>query len=281
MRRILLPNCWLCCLTLIAFITPSVPASSFELEIETNQNKLSVKADQVPLQMLLQRVSDFGIKVNIDPAINPLITASLDNHDLEEGLKSILRPLNHIFVWKHSKGADQLSEIQVFKPGQRDRMIQLDETPDMAAEQVPKEEIATDGDRETKVIIKGNRVYVPVILGYKGRKLETTLIFDTGAGDIVIHEDVAGMLGVDDVTRAKGRGVGGVEIDALVGRLDSVKVGPYEKQNLRTAIVTYNGPEDDQYNGLLGMNFLRGLRYDIDFDKQVIRWPEEINGQSE
>jgi hypothetical protein len=29
---------------------------------------------------------------------------------------------------------------------------------------------------------------------------------------------------------------------------------------------------DSSYNGLLGMNFLKGLSYTIDFERQVIVW---------
>ncbi|MBT8342525.1 MAG: hypothetical protein KJP07_21175, partial [Desulfatitalea sp.] len=44
---------------------------AFELEIQNG--RLNVQADRIPLHDLLQRVSDFGIKVRIDPAINPPI----------------------------------------------------------------------------------------------------------------------------------------------------------------------------------------------------------------
>lgn len=269
----------ICYVVLIAFILVVSPcALAFELTVE--EERLWVSAERVPLRDLLYRLSDFGIAIRIDPAINPYVTASFKNKDLEEGLKSILRPMNSVFIWQSAPTVDdrqatpsyRLAAIQIFKPGEKDRMVDLDRDKDAATEQIP--EVAEEGERgsETRVVIKGSRIFVPVVLDSGGRKVETTLLFDTGASTIVLHQNVADNLGIDDYVQAKGHGVGGVEIDAKVSRLSSVRVGPYEKKDLRVAIVEYTGPPDVQYNGLLGMNFLWGLKYEIDFDEQVIRW---------
>ena len=276
------PRSFVYFLVLIAAATGAVcPSQAFELTVE--QNRLWVKADRVPLRELLYRLSDYGIAIHIDPAINPATTASFENKDLEEGLKSILRPLNSVFIWQPLKAVTgqpnspryRLVEIQIFKPGEKDRMVDLDRDADEAAVQIPETAPEGNQDTETKVIINGSRVFVPVVLGNGDKKVETTLLFDTGASTIVLHQDVADNLGIDDYVEAKGHGVGGVEIAAKVARLTLVKVGPYEKRNLRVAIVEYTGPADIQYNGLLGMNFLWGLKYEIDFDNQVIRWGGE------
>jgi predicted aspartyl protease len=55
-------------------------------------------------------------------------------------------------------------------------------------------------------------------------------------------------------------------------RLTTVEVGPHTKRDLRADIVAYRGTADADYNGLLGMNFIRGLKYTIDFEHQTIRW---------
>jgi predicted aspartyl protease len=257
----------------VGFAAVSGQASAWRLDID--EGKISVLADRVPLQALLQRMSFYGIVVRIDPTLNPAISATFANKDLEEGLKSLIRPLSSVFIWKadpHNAGTYRLSEIQIFKPGEKDRMVHLEREPDAAGGQAPLESSSETAPFETRVVIKADRVFVPVVLSYNDKKIETSLVFDTGANSIVIHQNVADALGIADHVKAKGYGVGGIQVDARVAKLQAVQVGPYEKHDLRAAIVDYSGPPDSQYNGLLGMNFLRGLTYEIDFEAQVIRW---------
>lgn len=267
---------WALLVSVVLFKPPG--AQAFELTVDGE--RIWISAERVPLREILYRLSDYGVAVRIDPAINPMVTAAFENKDLEAGLKSILRPLNSVFIWRRDSATDEkrgvpryrLAAIQIFKPGEKDRMIDLDQDTDKAAEQIPEVAYEDENGNETSVVIKGSRIFVPVVLDQNGRKVETTLLFDTGAGTIVLHQNVAEGLGIDEYIQAKGHGVGGVEIDAKVSRLDSVLVGPYEKKDLRVAIVEYTGPPDIHYNGLLGMNFLWGLTYEIDYDRQVIRW---------
>jgi predicted aspartyl protease len=125
----------------------------------------------------------------------------------------------------------------------------------------------------TRVNVRGNSVIVPAKLAYGYNLIEASLIHDTGAELTLLHKDVADQLEIDQSETEPIRltVVGGKSIYGRVARLDYLEVGPVVKKDLHVAIIPYRGPHVE-FDGLLGMDFLKGLTYSINFEKRVMSW---------
>lgn len=128
------------------------------------------------------------------------------------------------------------------------------------------------GDETTKVIIRGNSVLVPVTLVYDNNEVDVRLLLDTGASGTAIHSEIADKLSINlnEAKKTKVRVVGGGVIQARLIRINSLTVGPHTNRDWNIFIVPHMGSA--HYDGLLGMDVLRELKYKIDFKKQVIIW---------
>lgn len=125
---------------------------------------------------------------------------------------------------------------------------------------------------ETQVnLLDGNHVLIPVTLGYGRNELKITMLLDTGASITVLHQDVAEKLNLKSISKAKLMIAGGQVLNSDIVKLDYAKVGPIKKQKFEASVIQHTGPPTP-YEGLLGMNFLKGLDYRIDYERELILW---------
>jgi predicted aspartyl protease len=139
------------------------------------------------------------------------------------------------------------------------------------AERQRQAELAQKRNRETPVIIKGNRVFVPTMIGNNGVEVETLLLLDTGASQTVIHREIASQLNIIALKKGLSQVAGGQQIYTEMGKVDYIKIGPHKLKGANILIINHEGAAVT-HNGLLGMNILRKFNYNIDFENQVIVW---------
>jgi predicted aspartyl protease len=133
--------------------------------------------------------------------------------------------------------------------------------------------VSETGDDTTKITVMGGSVFVPVTLVYKSNEMDVQLLLDTGSSRTVVSTEIADRLEINPTEGRKVRVqvVGGAVIEARQVRLTSITVGPHTKKETDILILEHRGPPV-KYDGLLGMDLLRGLKYNIDFEKQIITW---------
>lgn len=125
----------------------------------------------------------------------------------------------------------------------------------------------------TRVLIRADQVVVPAIVGYRGRETRILLLLDTGAQAMVLDHVAANRLHITNAPQVAVEVVGGNQIPAGLVTLDFVRVGPHVKRNVEALIVSHDG-RPTAYNGLLGMSFLRGIPYRLDYERGCIVWGE-------
>ena len=123
---------------------------------------------------------------------------------------------------------------------------------------------------ETTIILRGRQVIVPVDLNWRGRKRTLNLLLDTGASMTVLHQSSVTSLNTvsRDSSYAQVAGGGLIKTERVV--FDRLSVGPYDFENQSTAVIENSGSAG--FDGLLGMDVLGRVRYEIDYGQRKIIW---------
>lgn len=123
---------------------------------------------------------------------------------------------------------------------------------------------------ETSFTLLKNRILLPVeIVGSRGRAT-VNLVMDTGAQRTFLWRHALPSIGLRRVGRVRASGITGSKYASTV-RAKSIKVGPYSLAGAEIALMS-TGRHQQNYDGLLGMDFLMTVRYEIDYKRQVIIW---------
>ena len=124
--------------------------------------------------------------------------------------------------------------------------------------------------KETQITIHKNRILLPVeIVGTRSRAI-VHLIMDTGAQRTFLWRTALPAIGLQKVGRVRAAGIAGSKYASYV-RAKSINVGPYQLQDAVVAVMD-PGRYNTGYDGLLGMDFLMKVKYEIDYDRGVIIW---------
>ena len=112
-----------CLSTLSFFGFASVPVVRLQGEHLT----LNVK-DQ-PLADILKMLSDQGVRIRIDPRINPMVTATFTDRPIGAAIAGLLKTVDYALIWRKDKSSTDteptLWEIRIFYKGQEARVQPL------------------------------------------------------------------------------------------------------------------------------------------------------------
>lgn len=180
---------------------------------------------------------------------------------------------SRIYSWVDSSGIQHFSDMLPNEAVKILKVRTIYASDDLGESEIIAKRIDQNPSRSliTRVVIKGNRVFVPVRIGYKGKEVQVMLLLDTGASTTAIHSEAASKLDLWDRLKTTSIVADGRNINTELAYLDYIQVGPHRLRNFKISIIDYSG-DNNHYTGLLGMNFIRRTEYTINYAKQTIRW---------
>ena len=107
----------------------SAHASGGEFFLRLSGEKITLRADKTPLADILKDLQGKGVDIQVDPLINPDVTAAFFQQSIDRVLSSILKSYNYSLVWERTGSSAEsplsLVEIQIFQRGKENRIEPL------------------------------------------------------------------------------------------------------------------------------------------------------------
>lgn len=114
---------------LICLISCPMLLPAADTVVLITDDRLTLRANDQELSTILGRLSDQGIRIRIDPRINPRVTASFDNRPIGGAIAGILKSVDYALIWGKDRQSPtdraRLREIRIFFKGQEARVEPL------------------------------------------------------------------------------------------------------------------------------------------------------------
>ncbi|MBV0932983.1 retropepsin-like aspartic protease [Marinobacterium weihaiense] len=123
---------------------------------------------------------------------------------------------------------------------------------------------------EQRADVRGNSVKIPVTLRHLGNTQTVNLIVDTGASRTVVHQSAISRLGGLSKPGGYAQVVGGARIPTRLLPVDGISFGPVDQG--KSEVMVIEPSTNPGYDGLLGMDILGRLKYEIDMQRKVVIW---------
>ncbi|MGA6924899.1 MAG: S8 family serine peptidase [Desulfosarcina sp.] len=115
---------------LICLISGPMLLPAADTVVLITDDRLTLRANDQELSDILGRLSDQGIRIRIDPRINPQITASFDNRPIGSAIAGMLKSVDYALIWEKDRHSPtdrpRLREIRIFFKGQEARVQPLE-----------------------------------------------------------------------------------------------------------------------------------------------------------
>ena len=127
---------------------------------------------------------------------------------------------------------------------------------------------------QTPVMIRGNRIMVPVEVAMGSDVSHLFLLLDTGASATVLHRGSLSGLDLPAGEKVQARVAGGRTLPSEKIKFKYIEIGPFREHSTHAIVIDSQGPPLP-FDGMLGMDFLKTHPYRIDFDGEMLIWEDQ------